>query len=131
MKANELRVGNYVKSKEWHGCNQIEGIELFESCFELKVKGYIHKCESGKYFDIAPISLTVDWLRKFGFKQSGGGYSATENKSHVYFSKGPINIRFDQDEIFTYQYPVIEIKSVHQLQNLHYALTGEDLIIKT
>lgn len=113
IEGNELRLGNHVF---------VQGVprELTKQMFKVAV--ITLNCQ-----DIEPIPLTKEWLLKFGFERSVNGLwkfplemrSNGRNGFHCFYgnssSKRKINI---------------EIKSVHQLQNLYFALTGEELEIK-
>lgn len=124
MKEKELRIGNYVYFQD----------ALLKFDFE-----------SGWNFDyIKPIPLTEQWLLKFGFK-------AWDNKKTIYTIERDIDeynntcfrFWFKQDElIFDYiqneTHPTesvfddkniirLKIQHVHQLQNLYFALTNEEL----
>jgi hypothetical protein len=105
MKATELRIGNYVDLGGGRNLYQIQD-EIFGS------------------LNLNPIALTEEWLLKFGFKyyKSWNYWQIKgEHRLKVY----PCNISFDFRERFHF-----EIKEVHQLQNLYFALTGEELEIK-
>jgi hypothetical protein len=78
----ELRVGNYVKSKEWGGIGQIDGIEKTPFGFQVKSKGYLHCFEDGKYFDLEPILLTEENILKLRRNQS-------DDFQPIEFSKTP------------------------------------------
>jgi hypothetical protein len=67
LSPSDFRIGNYLQSKQWGGIGQIEGIEVFENHFEIKSKGYIHKYEKDKYFDLSPVEITTELLLKMGF----------------------------------------------------------------
>ncbi|WP_126654099.1 hypothetical protein [Chryseobacterium aureum] len=80
------------------------------------------------YNEIEPIELTEDWLLKLSFE-----------KKEVYVAgvmyDGWLNFSFHLDinhikNTFFYHWMGgnIEIKYVHQLQNIYFALTGEELI---
>ena len=110
--ANELRIGNLVN---------------FEGDIMSVTSGDIH------YFDenldsFSPIPLTPEILEKAGFKHlTDGVYElATETLSICYDEHG-IDIAFKDDMIAT---DLDHIKSLHQLQNLYFALTGEELPIE-
>lgn len=121
MKANELRIGNWVRLREHDAFIQIEQYQL---------------CES-ELINVQPIPLTEDWFEKWEFYKDG-----------EYWSKGI----FDYKYCFKYRdwannwafyqeytdstdpkddgikYPIsFDIHYVHQLQNLYFALTGEEL----
>lgn len=110
MKENEIRIGNWVKFE--HG-NGYEEIVQF-------------KFDNWKYFygtTTTPIPLTEEWLIKFGFE---GNIIAVndlwiEHDGDVgYYLADDHSIGVGMDYI----------KYVHQLQNLYFALTGEELTIK-
>jgi len=83
--------------------------------------------------DLYSIPLTDEWLLKFRFKTR-----TTENISIQYFiGANPVtrDWMFDilwlkGDEYPFYRNGYFKIKYVHQLQNLYFALTGEELTIK-
>ena len=109
LKANELRIGNYVYFKD----------TLLK--FEF---------DSGWNFDyIKPIPLTQEWLSKFRFtiKDTQYAYLNLPNKgAYIYVNHNGTGIALENDE-FELSYP-IELKYVHQLQNLYFSLTGIELI---
>jgi hypothetical protein len=137
MKANELRVGNYVYGKEIETVKAI-GIEGY-IWFDYKRNLLVEHCQ--------PISLTEEWLEKFGFK-------AWDDKKTIYTLERHIDkynntcfrfwLQLDKlvfDYIQNEIHPTesifddkniirLEVKYVHQLQNLYFALTGEELTIK-
>ncbi|MFP3835370.1 hypothetical protein [Chryseobacterium sp. SIMBA_028] len=80
--------------------------------------------------NINPVILTEEWLIKFGFE-----------KREVYMLgvkyDGWLNFSFHLDinhikNTYFYHWMGgnIEVKHVHQLQNLYFALTGEELTVK-
>ena len=113
MKANELRIGNYILFD-----NDVYDVRGFVN---ERVK--IHKREVyiGQLFK--PIPLTEEWLLKFGF-------SKWKNKNN--FSKGSFIVYTLSKKGFHFGKKSlrVELKYVHQLQNLYFALTGEELKIK-
>lgn len=121
IKANEIRLGNYVVSIE----NNIYQID--EHDFE-----YTH---NGCISDINPIPITEELLVKFGFEKPSvcGSYVILylndENKPSSLqiplFRKDVIQIC--RSGICAYE---AKCEYVHQLQNLYFALTGEELEIK-
>lgn len=123
MKANELRIGNWI---EWdddsHEQFQVENITFHE--FEESGDEKIYFVNGGLFDDMLPIPLTTEWLTKFGFEKNNGIWS---KQSLQVYQQLPLRL-FWYNEDF-----VVELKSilyVHQLQNLYFALTGEELTIK-
>lgn len=77
---------------------------------------------------LKPIPLTEEWLLKFGFNKEGN----TIYKELNGFEFGTINTnrykpRFYLQTQGSTSNITLPIKFVHQLQNLYFALTGEEL----
>lgn len=136
MEAKELRIGNcvYVDNKEFHPslaekAMVICGIEKLRDDERGKIAlNHINEKDNiilpaVSQFDqfIKPIKLTEEWLIKFGFEVALNGlWDVTENYS----------MRLEMDNYVrcsTEPISLIEIKYVHQLQNLYFALTGKEL----
>ena len=108
LQANELRIGNTVVL---NGIIVTLGSELF--CLVV----------TNQTAPPQPIPFTPEILEKFGF-ESNPYQDRYENKViHVECNK----LR-GETELWIDRMP--HIKFVHQLQNLHYALTGEELEYK-
>lgn len=113
MKANELRIGNLV--------------EYFERVTPINVVHLKYLLESSENFK--PIPLTEEWLLKFGI------YFTSEKEWYqlTFTIKGLLFETASSMEGFTYNLcfdDMINIKYIHQLQNLYFALTNEELTIK-
>lgn len=108
IKPEELRIGNWVMGD--NGPVQIEP-NSFQNIF------------NGSY-DQDPIPLTEEWLAKFGFeyREMNLGYVKEATEGNIYISK-KFTFEFDGFNIGMQR----EIQYVHQLQNLYFALTGEEL----
>ena len=109
MKPNELRIGNYVN---WINTQEPHSLYLIEEIRELNY----HDC-------FVPIPLTEEWLLKFGFI----------NDKVLEFYRNDFTdstIIIDYNFICLLGYSHVKLKYVHQLQNLYFALTGEELQIK-
>ena len=119
MEAKELRIGNWVKDKD--GRQPIK-IDLGDFCY----------IERQGVEDYEPISLTEEWLLKFGVNELLN--QDVYRVNYTCYHKGTNCFNYclgyyhdDQgyiDNIFK------DIKHVHQLQNLYFALTGKELEIK-
>lgn len=116
MKASELRIGNFVKS-----------IDIEYVVSQIDVHGNIKGVEGDTSFNIdkttEPIPLTEEWLLKFGFQKNGCYYISEETNIEFYLTNGKLYCELYGETIFN-------IENVHQLQNLYFALTGEELTIK-
>lgn len=125
MKANELRIGNWVNYYLDPPISENQLVEIDISELRNISKGW-------KNYN--PIPLTEEWLKKFGLLQQG----SHENNGFCYRNYGKCD-RFDithewrgtNSFIFSYDvgYGEIEfnVQHVHQLQNIYFALTGEEL----
>ena len=123
MKANELRIGNYLAASDGILCEVI-AIEL--DGYKTKPVNPIQSIPVFQIGDIIkprlPIPLTEEWLIKFGFESScDDGYSCDWDYK---------KITICEQESFIEDTTGVEIKHVHQLQNLYFALTGEELEIQ-
>jgi hypothetical protein len=106
MKAEELRIGNWAMRD-----TQPEGFQIDEYSFARLIN---------RHHQYNPIPLTDEWFDKFGFK--GNELTAAHNRlvrfgDHIGIS-GMLGV-----------VKPVECKYVHQLQNLYFALTGEELTI--
>jgi len=119
MKVNELRIGNWI-----HLSSLTDGTETDLEC------GLFHMEEMNKSikYQYKPILLTEEWLEKFGFfEKYGGCYNRWNIKSFTLIDPEDDYGNLKGEFIFNH---TLEVKHVHQLQNLYFALTGEELTIK-
>lgn len=126
MKANELRIGNYVNVPIPEQCPfRIDDFECLSYEFiKVAQKQIINGKEVHPFTwygdDLQPISLTEEWLLKFGFEKVG-----------FQFIKDGIELFPIRDLYYRGNFPIkSDIKYVNQLQNLYFALTGEELKLK-
>lgn len=120
MKATELRIGNWVYNSTTRNNMQVYPMMIPQLCNIEKEYGSL------KDSNIKPIPLTEEILLKLPdferlhqslFKTRDGKYSLHETiSSNWIFYRDSTNLCF--------------IKSLHQLQNLFYALAGEELEVK-
>jgi len=121
MKAQELRIGNWVWLKCHHYPVQVTQIFMYHDN-SIWIGTDLHEGEKLK--DYSPIPLTKEWLIKFGFETDG-----------ITFWKSKLDVGSFKGGVFYYLphglsgVRGIEIKYVHSLQNLYFALTGEELIL--
>lgn len=122
MKANELRLGNYINMNV---PISEDGKLIRASVYHI---GKLQKMKDAYY----PVTLTEKWLLKFGFKNDNSpDYFYLELPSgfiihYTPFSRGVST--YDDDKSQTNQLSM-ELIYVHQLQNLYFALTGDELQI--
>lgn len=123
MKASELRIGNLANYK-----GEVIKIEGFSKTTFYYIVGDMLFSVINDIDKLEPIQLTGEWLLKLGFEQ----YYDHENdihsmKKHFFSFVSPSMISVNN------QYLIFEennIKYVHQIQNLYFALTSEELTIK-
>lgn len=129
MKATELRIGNYVECVD--GIDQIS--EIRETGVKL-LKFNAHEPENLiHYFDwIKPLPITQECLERFGFV-----YDNDEDEL-ILDDKLGVSLMCAHDSIVYYKGNLeplwvdvlLNIEHVHQLQNLYFALTGNELTIQ-
>lgn len=121
INAQELRIGNWV-------CDQINGEYQIQAVARNGV--WINDPSLGGSpvgsETINPIPLTEKWLLKFGLTKRGGWYGWSYSKNGAEFGwVGHLFLSFGEDNKKD-----VKINTVHQLQNLFFALTGTELEIK-
>lgn len=115
MNTNELRIGNLIFSKETNEIQKITGITEDNVYFNSITFDY--PCLE----EIEPIELTQEFLLKFGLGWKNNGL---RKSNFCVRNWGSGWIIFMSNEMFNFK---IELKYVHQLQNLYFALTGTEL----
>jgi hypothetical protein len=89
--------------------------------------------------DCQPIPLTEEWLLRLGFKDRTEGYRATGAVGGVWVIPSSFNGKdialyenWAEGKVWSYYlgHYGLPITSVHQLQNLFWCLSGEELTIK-
>ena len=112
MEAKNLMVGNYVKDPYNH-IIRLVSVEKDQSM-------------------VRPIPITEEWLNDFGFRKYAGNH-------YIELSGGSMHAKFyvqrpvkSKSDYYFYwdEFGRIELKSVNQLQNLFFALTGNQLEVK-
>lgn len=134
IKAEDLRMGNSIvtiKDKvelNFYGPWTVRGIH--EGGITI-VSGHFLA-----YSQIEGIPLTTEFLIKFGFDGEGDGTDlwAYEFPIPAGWNRTPYSMSLNDDgewDIYwSKEGPITEIKYVHQLQNLYFTLTGEELTLK-
>lgn len=115
IEAQELRIGNWINSSAHFGEIQVSAI----------LKDGVNPFDWGQgnhcihfYDTIAPIKITEEWLINFGFESFDLRFRHLGN--FVIHNEG-------ENFFYKTRTTEIKIKHVHQLQNLYFALTGEEL----
>ena len=117
MKANELRIGNLVLFN-----NSIKPITSNNLCdIEFYTDSKIPYCK--------PIPLTEEWLLKFGFEKKE--YEKSQYREYEYILE---NFKYFRDRFWIVRCEecgrYADIKYVHELQNIYFALTKYELTMK-
>ena len=121
IKTNELRIGNIVflndKQKVWEIMDGFDIDEMTENS------------------TVDPIPLTEEWLLKFGFEKNEYtkdfrlGKYWVENRYFDSYEKSMFLFGCYQFNKIYITSNVDVLKYVHELQNLYFALTGQELTI--
>jgi hypothetical protein len=128
MEARELRIGNLIK---------VYGSQVVVYYIdEAGINGVVNPHDGLDIIYpklIEPIPITEEWLLKFGFSR----YGTREGIYRVYSGCKYIHVGFHpryMDLLHVYlsdlETIIMTVKSVHELQNIIYCLTREELTIK-
>lgn len=122
MKAEELRLGNFIQVRKGKIVPMI--------IHDLNLMLEWERVKYSRTPPIRPVPLTEEWLLKFGARKINHIYGYTFWTFHntkqnnclidIYENRTEVNSR-----------GVFHCEYVHQLQNLYFALTGEELTIET
>ena len=118
--ARQLRIGNLLFDKN----NKIVKVKTLSilSDGSIEINGFSEKYYKG-------IPLTKEWILNFG------GLESVCNENYLDIDIRPIDITFNPEKKETGFYcdgdfrVIDNLKHVHQLQNLHFVLTSEELVI--
>src|SRR5687768_7310925 len=121
MKIEELRIGNIIKTK---GAN-LEYWQITVEDFGIMCDKVMHDSDMSKYI---PVDITKEWLIRFGFYHTeiNNSYQLDSDLGFSIWGRldSGFNIFVSSDDIGK------DIKFVHELQNLFFALTKEELTLK-
>ncbi|WP_292008672.1 hypothetical protein [Chryseobacterium sp.] len=119
MNPKELRIGNYIQINE-----KVANVnfELFRSLHE-KEKAISNK--NLYTLKVSPIELTDEWFNTFGFEIRAKGY--TDSKLSAITTAEIIKEDGEFRFYPGYTHAYISIKYVHQLQNLYFSLTHQEI----
>lgn len=120
IKAHEVRIGNIVM---WNGKpTKLSALHIY-TMFDAQ-----DEAEEG-----SPIQITPEILKKAGFVSTGSGDDFhngilwnTPNENYKYCEDGYI---VDNCGYYGHYCDIGDVSYLHQLQNLYFALTGEELTI--
>ncbi len=121
MDSKQLRIGNHVMYTDQFG-KYVDQIRVLN-------EEYCQLDNHGARFDysgLEPVPLTEDWLMKFGATKrivSEWDYHLKVGAVKIYFRKN-ISWYSELEGIYLGSH----IQYVHQLENLYFALTGNELV---
>ena len=122
MKAQEIRIGNYI---DRNGLMEVRVI----SQSGVKIYDHVNNIFPPTFFDfdenIKPIPLTEEWLLKFGCEKAKRGFvidrfRLTYNEQYEFWY-------VIDDSTLSY---ITKVEFVHEWQNVYFVLNGEELEIK-
>lgn len=117
MQSKDLRIGNLVKHLDYH--LEVQKIGFTKIWIE---DGTI------SFDEIEPIKLTEEWCIKFGFQKDLENTIYKNINKHCFLCYENKIVTLLEEEN---NYCLRKIKYVHELQNLYFALTGEELELKS
>jgi len=123
MEARELRIGNLMELPNGEISKVTGFTENGKVWFVREPK---HEECALKINQVKPIPLTEEWLFEFGFIDD---FSKDFRVRLIGHRLGDFFIT-EKMKLLTSDINSVKIKYVHQLQNLYFALTGEELTIK-
>lgn len=134
IKANELRIGNYLFMPFTSENVKVTGLALKEE--KTQVMYIQSNFGISQYFALpeqySPIELTEEWLLKAGFT----AFKTNPYWYRIGFNGKTLNVSINGAvEIENFNRDFIQFSDicdhVHQLQNLYFALTGSELVFST
>ena len=128
IQPQELRIDNLFQDKFTKDVFKVLEISKDKIVFDYK---------TDKIWQAEPIPLTEEILLKFGFKEVEGERwcdTHEEFEECNYYCLGAFKIyynpetdKFEDDSLYDFN---VNLKYVHSLQNIYFALTGEELTFK-
>ena len=127
IEAKDLRIDNFIRLKENGNIFDVQVVGTRCESIDVYNNGiYTSYLKNIDYY-LEPIPLTEEWLVKFGFE-------LVTKSTKKYMIKNTYNepcfFKYKAQGVFAFRYQNTTVYNVHQLQNLYFALTGEELTIK-
>lgn len=126
----ELRKGNMVKCLSHLPIGYHVSSYPYTEIYEIKDSSIETEAGTHKYKDVAPIPLTEELLIKAGgLKLNENEYIFRDGETDII----PVNLALESGLFYLGNKDnkqSIVIASVHQFQNLYYAIKGKDVLIK-
>lgn len=130
MEAKNFRIGNWISTEK--GDKQVESID---ETGIIDVETIDH--DGFYYYNYQPIPISPEWLKRFGFVKDNNGNYWIDLQTHYLelmpsngywypvYAQVPEMSHEDEQRVSTNR-----IEFVHELQNLFFALTGNELEMK-
>lgn len=133
MKESELRICNLVTTIFENKPVLVNSIKKHKAkdgfIITIGVEGFNKNSEQPVLLEhVYPIPLTEEWLLKFGFEKIGENYENDWLLIHTHLKTKELHFILNLPN--SHQYNITVLNYVHQLQNLYFVLTGEELTIK-
>lgn len=127
MTINELRIGNYIlgtSAEIYEG--KVSEIKQSENGYVVSILG---KCSNIPIIHCKGIPLTKEYLFRLGFnKIDRASWSGLYENERIKFW---FSEKYESFALYGNRYGYdITMVYVHQLQNIYFALTGNELILK-
>ena len=140
IQANELRFGNWVFSERRNKKRVFKSNFFFHQILPKDIQKIIDKT-----LEVNPIPVDEKWLIKFGFNENWVGAlikTCIDREVNGYITQLELTgnnsnewnadiVRINIDSALGYVFQVVtlpNLKYVHQLQNLYFALSGVELV---
>ena len=122
---NELRIGSIISDIFSESTQPFTITKLLQNkCYYKPGSNAVYDC---KYENLKPIPLTEEWLLKFGF-QIDETYVSEQNP-YLDYIKDEVRISMPYYSFEFGDGAFMELKYVHQLQNLYFSLTARELTV--
>ena len=118
IKPIELRIGNLFQDV-YNQVNEVTAGTLM----------YLRDADDEQAKNVKPIPLSDQWLSKFGFIETEKMYIIKHGVIKYILTEDHHGFVFGIVNNFNIEWFSWEIKYVHQLQNLYFSITGEELTI--
>ena len=119
MKAQDLKIGNWVQFRHT------------ETPVLITLGDFVREYKEEHLEDYEPIPLTEEWLERFGFEKDEEYDEGGLVDYRMILMSGSLEFVsfWNSEEITGVNQPQtgVDVEYVHQLQNLYFALTSEEL----
>jgi hypothetical protein len=126
LRASELRIGNLIEYLCYDelATPKEEWVENYVDIDDLK---WLNENPDDNFY--RPMKLTEDILKRFGFEKKSGEIGYSKGKLSIYL--GDTILSGANGRTYFNNWAILEKSPdyAHQLQNLYFALTGEELTL--